>query len=235
LSSYLVQASPLSKIFMAEWEQRCVEKPELVGESSPGLFKVFVPRACGGLIFEHLKPRHSSTLIPRLQTLPGGKTEVTRKPEDDEITPLVSWLTDARSQETAIYGVVEIDVGSQFEGALQDLLQLTLEGGSAAKQEAALKKQTQIQKKIVSDMSERLIEARALADSRVKAALSITHNNLIKSWESLKGEGKGTYAPSTQEALGYFVLKAEIDKRLEASNRLYNKVAEGMPGAQRNG
>lgn len=231
--SYVVQASPYSKIFMQEWEQRCVEDPTLVAASTPGLFKVHVPRACGGLTFEHLKPRHESTLIPRLQTLPGGKTEITRKADDDEISPLVAWLTDPRSEETAIYGVVAIDVGQQFETALQDLLQLTMEGGSESKQEAALKKQAAIQKKIVGDMSKRLTEARAEADRRVKSALSITHNNLIKSWETLKGQGQGTYAPSAPEALGYYVLKAEIDRRLEASNVLYNNISEGMPGARR--
>jgi hypothetical protein len=63
--------------------------------------------------------------------------------------------------------------------------------------------------------------------------MSVTHNNLLKSWEALQAEGKGTYMPSTQEALGYHILKIEVDQQLELNRKLYNNVAEGIPGARR--
>lgn len=225
---YLVQASPLSKIFMPEWEKKCLENPDLIHKSEPGLFQVRVARATGGLVFDHLKPVHAGALLKR-----GSREEL----EANEMQDLVYWLTggpeDRPCEQTDIYGVVLIDVGGQFESALSDLLQLTMEAQDPKARDEVMKKQAKIQKEIVSDMQGKLKSARQKADDRVKRAMSVTHNNLLKSWESLKSEGKGTYAPSVQEALGSFILKAEIDRAMELNRRLYNGVADSIPGAER--
>jgi len=234
---YVVQASPLSKIFCREWEEKCLEDPSIIAKSEPGLFKVSIKRPSGGIVLHHMKPVHASTLIPRLQTLPDGGQSKTRDVDDDEVSPLVQWLAgvDGRyCEDTDIYGVVAIDVGNQFESALQELMHLTMEtAADGTKKDSVLKKQAAVQKAIIVDMDEKLKLARKQADERVKRALAITHNNLLKSWEALKSDGKGTYAPSSQEALGYFVMKAEIDRRLELNRKLYNDVAAGIPGAAR--
>lgn len=230
--SYVVQASPLTKIFMPEWERKCVEDPTLIEASSPGLFTVRIKRPIGGLVLEHLKPRHVTTLLPRLTTVvdgAGNKTQmVTRKVEEDEVSPLLKWLTDPASEETDIWGVVEIEIGNQFEDAMTELIGLALQGGTEAQQADVLKRQVAIQREVARSMSVRIAEARRVADDRVKRALRITHNNLIKSWEALQGEGKGRYEPSTQETLGYRVLKAEIERRTAAQSAINREMAEGV-------
>ncbi len=229
--SYVVQASPYTKMFVPEWEQKCVEDPRLIEATSPGLFTVRIKRPIGGLVLEHLKPRHVSTLLPRLSTMPDGSKAVTRKVEEDEVSPLLQWLTDPASEETDIWGVVEIEIGNQFEDAMTELIGLALQGGNEDEQQAVIKRQIAIQREVASNMSVRIAEARKVADDRVKRALRITHNNLIKSWENLRGEGKGTYEPSTQESLGYRVLKAELDRRTMAQKAINKEMADGIARA----
>lgn len=226
--TYIVQASPLTKIFMPEWERKCIDDPTLIEASSPGLFKVRVKRPIGGLVLEHLKPRHVTTLLPRLTTMPDGAKMVTRKVEEDEVSPLLKWLTDPASEETDVWGVVEIEIGNQFEDAMTELIGLALQGGTDEEQAAVLKRQIAIQRDVAKSMSVRIAEARKVADERVKRALRITHNNLIKSWEALVGDGKGRYEPSAQESLGYRVLKFEIERRTASQKAINQEMAEGV-------
>jgi hypothetical protein len=230
--SYVIQASPLSKIFMPEWEQKCVADPTLVGKSEPGLFEVRIPRSAGGLILSHLRPVHVSTLIAASKD---------RKVEEDEITPLVAWLTGGPDnhpcEETDIYGVVLLDVGNQFQSALQGLVEMQMDigmaGGDENRKKEIAKKQQKMQQDIAEEIRTKSATATERANARVRKALTHTHNNLLKSWESLKAEGKGTYQPSPQEALGYHIMKLEIDRALEQNRKLYNDVAAGIPGASR--
>jgi len=229
--SYVIQASPLSKIFMPEWEARCVADPSLVGKSEPGLFEVRIPRSAGGLILSHLRPMHVSTLIPASKT---------RLVEEDEIKPLVAWLTGGPEnhpcEETDIYGVVLLDIGNSYESVLQGLVEMQMDinlSQDDKHKSEMLKKQQQLQKNIAEEVEAKSRTATERANARVRKALTHTHNNLLKSWESLKAEGKGTYQPSPQEALGYHIMKAEIDRALEQNRKLYNDVAAGIPGAAR--
>lgn len=224
---YVVQASPFSKIFLPEWQQRCIEDATNIDRSEPGLFDVRVRRPAGGIVLSHMKPVHASTLIKRT-----GDREV----EEDEITPLVYWLTGGPEQrpceETDVYGIVMVEVGNSFERAMQDLMTLTLQSSDPKKTVAAGKDMAAIQRSVVKEMSEGLSSARKKADERVRRAVSITHTNLIKSWEALRSEGKGTYSPSAAEALGYHIIKADVDRRLDMNRKFYNSVAEGIPQAK---
>lgn len=235
--TYVVQASPFTKIFTREWATKCVEDPTLIEKSSPKLFEVKVPRPCGGLKLTHLVPVHAATLIPRSQKdEDGNDLGQTRTVDEDEMTPLVEWLTGERSEETHIYGVIAVAVGNSFESGLQDMMMLAMESaqaGSKQAMDAIAKKQAKIQREIAESLTKSLAEATKTANERVKRALSITHNNLLKSWEALRADGKGTYTPSVQEALGHFIIKAEVDRKIELNKKLYNTVAEGIPGAQR--
>lgn len=229
---YVVQASPFSKIFMPEWEQKCVENPELIAKSEQGLFEVRVPRSAGAIVLKHRVPVLAASLIPASKN---------RKVEDDEITPLVNWLTGGpeghKCEETDIYGIVLLDVASDFQRGLSEILKMQLEAsshaGSAAQREAFIREQVELQVKVATEIEEKLKAATEKANERVRNALKHTHNNLLKSWESLKAQGMGTYTPSPQEALGYFIMKTEIDRALEQNRKLYNDVAAGIPGAQR--
>lgn len=230
---YVVQASPFSKIFTREWGEKCLHKPELIGLSERGGFTVTVPRSFGAIRLKHLVPVHAATLVVRNQTDANGESlGQTRKIEDDEMTPLVDWLTSERSEQTHIYGIVAIDIGKSFEEAMQEMMALAMQSAeSGGDNKDLMKKQAALQKQVAKDIGGALETARAEADRRVKHALSITHSNLLKSWEALKTDGKGTYAPSLTEALGQYVIKAEIDRKLELNRRLYNSVASGIPGA----
>jgi hypothetical protein len=226
--SYVVQASPYTKIFMPEWEAKCINDPTLIEASAPGLFTVRIQRPIGGLVLEHLKPRHVTTLLPRLTTMPDGSKAVMRKVEEDEVSPLLQWLTGPTSEETDIWGVVNIEIGTQFEDAMTELIALTLQGGTEAQQAEVLKRQIAIQRDVAKSMAVRIAEARKVADDRVKRALRITHNNLIKSWENLRGQNLGTYEPSTQETLGYRIIKAEIDRRQAAQQKINREMVESV-------
>jgi hypothetical protein len=230
---YIVQASPFSKIFMPEWSEQCLNDPELIGKSEKGLFEVRIPRSFGGLVLKHLVPVHAGTLLGRNQYDGDGRNlGPTRKVEDDEITPLVEWLTADKSEETHIYGCVKIDIGRNFEEAMQELVSISMD--AAVGSESATKKQQEISVKIQKELGEQLAKARQSADARVKRALSVTHANLLRSWEALRADGKGTYMPSIHEALGQLIIKTEIDRKLALNRKVYNTVAEGIPGAARN-
>jgi hypothetical protein len=232
MSSYVVQASPFSKIFMPEWSERCMHDPTLIDKSEKGAFEVRIPRSAGGIVLKHLMPVHSATLIKRDQYDTFGKSlGVMRKTDDDEITPLVEWLTSDKSEETHVYGVVAIDIGNDFEEAMQQLVALTME--AAVGSETAEKRKLEISTKIQKSLTEQLQEARSKADARVKRALSITHGNLLRSWEALKSNGQGTYMPSVQEALGHLIIKSEVDRKLELNRKVYETVASSIPGASR--
>ncbi len=231
----------------------CVERPELIGsptvpevkldkkgkpvhdeegkvvyEDVP--FVVTVPRSVGGVRLIHNKPVHVSTLVPR---------STGRIIEDDETTPLLYWLTggpeNRPAEETDIYGIVLVD-SSPFESALQEIMMLTMSSmqtGDGKGKESALKKQMAVQTKVAAEMQAQLNVARAKADERVRRAMSITHNNLLKSWESLKSEGKGTYTPSITESLGYYIIKAEVDRKIEMQRKFHNDMTDGIPGSSR--
>lgn len=221
--SYVIQASPLSKLYMREWISRCEENPELVFEPVP--FKVIIPRSFGAIVMEHNKPMHTSKLFPK---------QAQRKQDEhmrDEIDALVQWLTGGpegtRSEETDIYGVVSLDVDLDIGSQIVDIATLTEADTETGNKKA--KKAYEDMQKVLLDRTKGAIErARELADARVRRAMKITHQNLIKQYETLRTEGKGVYSPSVAEAIGAHVLMAELEKASSKKRSMVEKFTKVM-------
>lgn len=222
---YVIQASPLTKMFMPEWEQKCLEQPELIGSSVP--FTVRVPRATGGIVLEHNKPVHVSKLIP---------PNPNRKVEVDEVKDLIPWLCggdDRPSDETDIYGIVVLDIDMAVTHTISSMLgDPELLSPDEKVREAAMRRQIDQQRTIQAAISAKMEAARERANARVKRALKITHANLIRQWEQNVANGKGKYPPSAAEALGAFVLAEEIKKASDAKQKLMENMTNIMQRTQ---
>lgn len=191
---YIVQASPLTRIYMTEWHHALLEDPELIFKSDPP-FTVTIPRSAGAVVLTHNKPVHVSTLIPVT-----GKRKLDEA--GSETRDLTHWLLEGR--DTNIYGVVGIEIGSD----IMDTLSLLVSMDAEAAAEAIAKAQAEM----VGKIRLQLVSAREKADERVKEAMRTTHRNLQKQWKEMESLGMGKYDPSASEAVGAFVLSAEISK-----------------------
>jgi hypothetical protein len=218
--TYVVQASPLSKLFMSEWVAQIEENPALVFEDVP--FEVRVPRPFGGLIFQHNKPVHINKILP-----PNPWRKKNNENNVDDLEATVYWLTGGpdgqRSEETDIYGIVALHVDLDVSSALTDIA-LLAEQDTEAGQKKAAKTYADMQRDLVTNTKNALDEARALADFRVKRALKITHSNLLKQYDTMRQQGMGVYTPSTAEAVGAFILKQEVDKAGENRRKLFEEM-----------
>lgn len=187
---YVMQASPLTRLRLPEWQHRCLENPALLQSSEP--FKVHIPRASGDVILTHRKLTPPSELIKRGE----------RMIEDDEITPLVSWLTDEHSFETDMYGVVSIAVSDSVADAI---MAMVIEGNTDRVQE--------IMKESKAQMAADFVKARKLADERVMRACGKMYLVVKATMDELKKNNKGLYSPSYSEALMMEVMAETIKER----------------------
>lgn len=207
---YIIQASPLTKLFMSEWSKRCLNDTKLLAENVQ--FEVRIPRASGGVVMKHNVPQHVSTLLP---------TQDTREVSLDEVTPLVHWLCggpDGAGEETDIYGVVAIEVGMDVTA---DIVGMLTQGMS-------VKSIKEKQDEIIKGIQDQIVVTREIADKRVKRALKATYNNLVAEWERIKQAGGGVYAPSVSEALSAHILNEEIQKHAETTKAAFDLVAKAM-------
>jgi hypothetical protein len=208
---YLIQASPLTKLFTPEWGRKCLKDPALL-TAPEATFEIRIPRAVGGVVLQHNTPIHCSTLLP-----PQNTREVTL----DEITPLVHWLCggeDGAGEETDIYGVVAIEVNIDMTAELITMLN---KGFSAKKMQ---ERYETMAKSIQSQIS----VTREKADARVKRALKNTYNNLVAEWQRIKEKGGGVYAPSVSEALAAHILANEIQEHAETTQAAFDLIGKAM-------
>ncbi len=196
--SYLVQASPLTKIFLPEWHDQCLANPELLTQISP--FKVKIPRAVGSIEFTHNIPVVASSLIAKTKE---------RVVSEDEIAPLVAWLTNENSPETDIYGVVEIPIEANVADAIMSLIY----------DHDGQEKQKKLFSELKKNMAKNIEAARAKADARVIRQCNKMYNVIIATMQTMKKDGKGVYSPSYAEALALDVLKDQIAARRAPDQR----------------
>jgi hypothetical protein len=208
---YIVQASKLTKIFLAAFQQDMIDNPDLIYNDDK--FEVIVPRAFGAIKLTHMKPVHVQTLLPKTST---------RETELDEIRDLVPWLCEF--EETDIYGIVKIDVGDVTTA----LMSLDLLSDDPKVQAANMKKQAEMQRSMATNMQRAILAAQLAADERVKRTLRITHHNLMKQWESNVAEGKGKIPPSNAEALGAHILMEEIKRSNAGKQKMVADLAHIM-------
>lgn len=206
-NSYVIQASPLSKLFMGSHQSKCAELPEHVFKSVP--FVVRVPRSAGDIMMEHNKPVHKSKLLP---VTPGRKRDEFSNGESET---LFEWITGGpdgdKCEETDIYGIVQLAVDLDVGSAIVDVASLA-QGGTEDSEKKAAKTYQDLQRELVKSTKAALIKARDLADWRVKRAVKITHENLMKQYETMRQDGKGVYSPSVAEAIGAYIIREEVEK-----------------------
>lgn len=222
IPQYVIQASPLSKLFMPDWLHKCEADPDLVFKEVP--FDVVIPRSSGSLRFTHLKP------VPSHKVLPHQPNRLKDDYIADDPDGTIIWLTGGedgqRSEETDIYGVVALNLDMDISAALSDVALMVETDGEKAKR--VQKNYQDLQKDLVNQTKKAVEEAKILANERVKRAMRITHVNLVKQFEILKTEGKGVYTPSIAEAVGAHVLASEIEKSGEHRRKMFERMSQVM-------
>ncbi len=213
--SYLVQASTLTKIFLPEWHERCLSDPSLLLKGGEP-FEIIIPRPVGSIRLQHNIPVVASTLIAKVKE---------RKVEEDEVSPLVRWLTDENEAETDCYGVVEIPIETNVADAIMSLIY----------DKDGEEKQMLLLKGIKDRMAKNIADARARADRRVLRQCGKMYSTVRETVQQMKKDGKGDYSPSYSEALALEILRDQIKLRRAPDDRsqaIFNKAMEevSQPG-----
>lgn len=204
MTQYIMQASPLTRIRLPEWHVRCLNNPELI--SSPEPFTVVIPRTLGAIKLEHKKVTAAATLRPKIKN---------RLAEEDEITPLVNWLTSSHEMETDIWGVVALKVD---DNVADQIISLVLNQGTIDNKVAKTIKEVQ------QDLSKSFQAAQKEADERVTRALARLYNVVKSTVEHMKKNNMGVYSPSYAEALALHTISDTVKQRevhdIQATNLL---------------
>lgn len=206
---YLIQASPLTRIFIPHLHAECLADPTKLFSKEP--FTVRIPRAVGSIELVHNKPTLASALIAQSKD---------RTVTEDETSPLVLWLTGEQNTETDIYGVVEVPIQDSVADAIMAMI---YEGNDDHR--AQLIKETR------KKMAEGIITSRQRADARVMRACGKMYNVVKSTVETMQKDGKGIYSPSYAEALAMEVMKDTISKRRkpdEAAARMMQSAMQQM-------
>jgi preprotein translocase subunit SecD len=207
---YLLQASVLTKLFLPEWHFKCLEDPKTLFDTRAEPFRVRIPRAVGAIELYHNKPVLASSLL----AYPEG-VKKTREVTDDEVSPLVEWLTNPQNSETHQWGVVEIKV----ERDIADTIMAMLYEGKTEEREDLLKKSRE-------RMGKAIQEARLIADERVMQMCGKIYSTVKSTVEHMKKNNIGVYSPSYAEALAMTVMKDQI-----SAHRVPNDRASAMMNA----
>lgn len=193
-TQYLMQASPLTRIRLPEWHFKCLDKPETL--LSPVPFTVTIPRSVGAVVLTHKKITLASTLIAPSKT---------RRAVEDEISPLVTWLTDPGETETDIWGVVALKV----EDDIVDTIVGHLFENSSNTAKKIGKSIQEVQQSIATSFK----EAQKLADERVKRALQQMYNVVKQTNDHMRRNNLGVYSPSYAEALALHAIAETVKTR----------------------
>lgn len=206
-TSYVVQASPFTRLVLPDYQQECVDDPSILKLSKP--FLVRIPRSTGAVELVHNKPTLASTLIPSTKE---------RLVTEDEISPLILWLTE--QEETDLYGVVAVPIQEDVADAIMALIH---EGDD--------KRRFKLIEETRKNMAEGIVKAREKADARVMKACDRMNSIVVQTVQDMKKNGKGVYAPSYSEALALNIMRDSIARRRkpdEQASELMRKAIEDM-------
>jgi hypothetical protein len=184
-------------MFLPEWHDACLADPKLLLKSDP--FLVRIPRPTGSIELIHNKPTLASSLLPRTK-----EREVT----EDEVSPLVLWLTNENDPETDCYGVVDVPIQDSVAEAIMGLIH-----------EPDDKRRNKLLDETRKKMAQGIVSARDRADRRVMRACGKMYSIVKATVEDMKKNGKGVYSPSYSEALALEVMKDTIAKRKAPDDR----------------
>jgi hypothetical protein len=217
MSQYIIQASPLTRIRLPEWHLKCLNNPELI--SSPEPFDVVIPRTLGAVKLRHKQVTLASTLIPRIKN---------RAAEEDEVAPLVRWLTSPHETETDIWGVVALkldhDVADQIIGLILN------HGGKDSKVKKSIE---EVQQGLIKSFQASQKEA----DELVIRALSKLYNVVKQTRDFMKKNNMGVYSPSFAEGLAIHVVNDSVKQREIADQQAARLMMQAfdVQGATANG
>lgn len=213
--TYVMQASPLSKIFLfRDWQNRCIENPDLIHGDDP--FSVTIPRSAGAVVMEYRKPVHVGTLLPRLTKIHHKNGQIdemqTRIQGDDELRNLVPWLTGgpdgAQFKETDRYGVVELPLDADYTTNLAEFMQQEALAFANPERVAEIQAaRAEMVKVLQAKMRGAIETARTRADERVMRAIRTCFRNFYELNRSTLESGLGKVSPTNSEGLCAFVLK----------------------------
>lgn len=215
MARYVIAASPLTKIYLKDWEDRLLAEPDLMFDDKL-VFTFDVPR--GTCAFK-------ATFNKPIQLM--GR-------DDKEIDTLFNWLTGEAGQshlETDIYGIVPFDPGVDLVERQDQIAQLEeLISDDPATVAKAQKEIAKIQKDTAARLKNMRAEVRKMADEKVMRAAKIVHNNLIRQWQINQESNQGKYPPSCTELFGGHLLKKEIEKAAARGADLRNNMSKMLEG-----
>ncbi len=236
---YVIATSPLVKIYLPEWAERLTENPDLIFDHETK-FSFSVSTGTSGFKLDFNKPMLVFKPVPgssyqaddgrseRLIQLPNANMQS----EGKEIEALYGWLTGETGHsrlETDIYGIVPFDPGMDVVDRIDQMAALEALLSGDPKQAVKAKRDLE---KIQADTAKRIAEAREKvrkdSEVRIKRAMKVSHNNLIRQWQHNSEAGLGKYPPSLAEALGAHALDAELKAKAEKGKALYGKMDELM-------
>lgn len=201
----IVACSPLTKIFLPEWEERIMENPEIVlDEVMP--FKFTVPRSVGAVEDVHYGIPFSTS----------SKINVAREGSKAAID-LQHYLSSDKegrfTEETNWTGIVPIQTTN--EAARNEVYHAMMQA-QMSKDEKKIAKAREyaelLAKREWDDQQEAIKVARKLANERVMTQVKITHRNLMQQYKHNTEDGKGLYTPSSTEHFGAYVLRELIQQ-----------------------
>lgn len=205
-TQYVIQASPLTRLFLPEWQGRCLDDPKILTSTEP--FTVHVPRPSGAIELVHNKPTLAASLLPRSKE---------RQITEDEVSPLVLWLTGEQNSETDIYGIVDVPIQDDVATAIMGLI---YEGDE--------KRRVKLIEETRKHMAKGIVTARKRADERVMRACGKMYSIVKATVEDMKKNNKGVYMPSYSESLAMEVMKDIIAQRRKPDERAAEMMRKAM-------
>lgn len=218
----IVACSPLTKIFLPEWEERLLADPELIfDEKEP--FSFTVPRSVGSV--ENVRFGVPFRADDYLRKSPNERDA---KAGADLAYYLTGGDDASGMQETDWTGIVMLP-SSTYESSVAEIHHMVLQAqmsGEPARIKRAEEQMMLLSKKSFEETQSAMSGARELADKRVIRQLKTTHYNLMQQYKHNKEDGKGLYAPSIPEHFGAFVLRkiVQVSEGRRKMNSDFNKL-----------
>jgi hypothetical protein len=212
MSSYLIQASALTKIFLEDWHEEALRDPTSLFAANQK-FVVEIPRPCGAIRLHHNVPTLASSLLVKTKE---------RMVQDDEVSPLVDWLTNEANAETDIYGVVSVPIETNVADAIMALMY----------DEKGADKQGKLLAELKKNIGKNIATARERADVRVLRQCGKMYDTVRSTVQVMKKDGKGVYSPSYAESLAMTVLQDQIALKRRPNDKAQALFDKAMAGIQ---
>lgn len=206
---YYIAASPLVKIFLPEWHDRLQADPDLIYDDKTA-FSFNVVAGTRGVVVHYNRPQQTN--------------------DNDLYNWLVGGATGTTSRDTDIFGLVPFDPKTDILRDFDELTKLE-EWAMSEDPEQAKKAMLQLKARKAQAavaMREARAKVREQSEARIKRAIRLNHNNLIRQWQVNEEQKLGKYPPSIAEMLGSHALISEIEAAKNKGAELKKRASEMM-------